>query len=117
PAAWVPAYAVSGWFGSKRTTQAPSTPAIAVVQVAPESPLRKTPRPWVAASKTLGCVSETAIDQTGRSGVPGCWAPVDVQRVSAAEAATMRSNPVASVMSVDRTMRRGNLTWVPGKTE
>src|SRR5437660_12854051 len=88
---------------------------MADVQVAPESPLRKTPRPWVAAKKTLGWVGETAIDQTGRSGVPGCWAPVDVQRVSAAEAATMRSNPVASVMSVDRTRRRGNLTWVPGK--
>ena len=61
---------------------------MAEVQVAPESVLRKTPRPWVAASKTAAWAGETAIDQTGRSAVPGCWAPVDVQLVSAAVAAT-----------------------------
>jgi hypothetical protein len=89
---------------------------IADVQVAPESVLRKTPRPWVAASNTDGCAGETAIDQTGRSGVPGCWAPVDVQLVSAAAAmTTVASNPAASVMDVN-SVRRENLTWVPGKT-
>jgi len=93
-------------------------PAITEFQVVPESALRKTPRPWVAASKTAGCAGETAIDQTGRSAEPGCWAPVDVQRVSAADAATtVRSNPAASVMGVSRAMRRVDFTWVPGKTE
>jgi hypothetical protein len=93
-------------------------PAIADVQVAPESVLRRTPRPWVVASSTVGWVGDTAIDQTGRSGDPGCWAPVDVQRVSAAETATtVASNPAASVMGVSSVMRRENLTWVPGKTE
>jgi hypothetical protein len=92
-------------------------PAIAEAHVAPESVLRKTPRPWVAASKTAGCAGETAIDQTGRSGVPGCWAPVDVQLVSAALAATTAaSNPAASVMDVSSVWRE-NLTRVPGKTE
>ena len=90
---------------------------MAEVQVAPESVLRKTPRPWVAASRTAGCAGATAIDQTGRSGVPGCWAPVDVQLVSAAVAATtVASNPAASVMGVS-SVWRGNLTRVPGKTE
>jgi hypothetical protein len=92
-------------------------PVIADVQVAPESVLRKTPRPWVAASNTDGWAGETATDQTGRSGVPGCWAPVDVQLVSAAAATTtVASNPAASVMDVS-SVRRGNLTWVPAKTE
>jgi hypothetical protein len=92
-------------------------PAIAEVQVAPESVLRKTPRPWVAASNTDGCTGETAIDQMGRSGVPGCWGPVGVQLVSAAEAATrVASNPAASAIGVS-SVRRENLTWVPGKTE
>src|SRR4029077_10691172 len=109
---------VAGCCGSKATTHAPSTPAIAVVQLAPESVLRRTPRPWLAASNTAGCVGDTAIDQTGRSGDPGCWAPVAVQRASAAETATtVKSNPAASVMGVSSVMRRGNLTWVPGKTE
>jgi hypothetical protein len=93
-------------------------PAIADVQVAPESGLRSTPRPCVAASNTAGCAGDTAIDQTGRSGDPGCCAPVDVHRVSAAETATtVASNPAASVMGVSSEMRRGNVTWVPGKTE
>jgi len=93
-------------------------PVIADDQVAPESVLRSTPRPWVAASQTAGCVGDTAIDQTGRSDDPGCWAPVEVQRVSAAETATTAaSNPAASVMGVSSVMRRGNVTWVPGKTE
>jgi hypothetical protein len=92
-------------------------PAIADFQLAPESVLRKTPRPWVAASNTEGCAGETAIDHTGRSGVPGCWVPVDVQLVSAAAAATtVVSNPAASRMGVS-SVRRVNLTWVPGKTE
>jgi len=91
---------------------------MAAVQVAPESGLRRTPRPWVAASNTAECAGETAIDQTGRSGVPGCWAPVGVQRVSTAAAATtVRSNPAASVMGVIRVMWRGSLTRVPRKTE
>src|SRR6202171_4575237 len=91
-------------------------PAIADVQVAPESVLRRPPRPWVAASNTAGCAGETAIDQTGRSGDPGCWAPVDVQRASAAETATtVASNPAASVMGVSSGMRRESVTWVPGK--
>src|SRR5207302_3035023 len=103
--------------GSKRTTQALSTPVIAEVHVAPESVLRKTPRPWVAASKTAGCAGDTAIDQTGRSGVPGCWAPVDVQVVSAPLAATtVASNPAASVMGVGR-MWRENFTRVDRKSE
>src|SRR5256714_7682552 len=34
---------------------------MAEVQVAPESVLRKTPRPWVAASKTAGCAGAPAI--------------------------------------------------------
>jgi hypothetical protein len=89
---------------------------IAEDQVAPESVLRKTPRSWVAASNTAGWTGETAIDQMGRSGVPGCWAPVAVQLVSAAAAATtVASNPAASVMGVS-SLRRENLTWVPGKT-
>ena len=92
-------------------------PVMAEVQVAPESVLRKTPRPWVAASKTAGCAGETASDQTGLSAIPGCWAPVDVQLVSAAVAATtVASNPAASVMGVSSVWRE-NLTRVPGKTE
>src|SRR3979411_1738936 len=117
PAVCVPANAVAGWSGSKRTTHAPSMPVMAEGQVAPESVLRKTPRPWVAASNTDGWAGETAIDQTGRSGDPGCWAPVDVQLVSpAAAATTVTSNPAASRMSVSSVWRE-NLTWVPGKTE
>jgi hypothetical protein len=90
---------------------------IAEVQVAPESVLRKTPRPCVASSNTDGWAGATAIDQTARSGVPGCWAPVDVQLVSAAEVATtVASNPAASEMGVS-SVWRDNFTWVPGKTE
>src|ERR1700694_2474480 len=110
PAVCVPAYAVAGSDGSNRTTQAPSMPPIAEVHVAPESALRKTPRPGVAASITAGWAGETAIDHTARSGVPGCWAPVDVQLVSAAAAATtVTSNPAASRMGVSSAWR-GNLT-------
>src|SRR5919204_3895804 len=115
PAVWVPAYAVPGCLGSNRTTHAFSTEGITEVQVAPESVLRRIPRPWVAASSTDGCAGETAIDQTGRSALPGCCAPVGVQRVSAADAdAIVMSNPAASVMGVSRTRWR-DLTWVPEK--
>src|SRR5438128_2183085 len=116
PAVWVPAYAVEGCCGSKRTTHAPSTPAITRVQVAPESVLRNTPRPWVAIKRMAGWAGAAAIDHTGRSGVPGCCAPVEVQRVSAPLAVVaVMSNPTASVMGVNRTIWRVNLTRVPGK--
>src|SRR5205823_10544226 len=88
------------------------------VQVAPESVLRSTPRPWVAIKRIDGWAGAAAMDHTGRSGVPGCCAPAEVQRVSAPLAVVrVTSNPAASVMGVSRTIRRVNLTRVPGKTE
>src|SRR5439155_672441 len=72
----------------------------------------------VAIKRIAGWAGAAAIDHTGRSGVPGCCAPVEVQRVSAPLAVvTVMSNPAASVMGVSRTIRRLNLTRVPGKTE
>src|SRR5919109_1867723 len=116
PAACVPAYTVDGCCGSKRSTQAPSTPAMAGVQLAPESVLRRTPRPWVAIRRVDGCAGAAASDQTGRSGMPGCCAPIDDQRESAPEAeAAAMSNPATSGMGVSRTVWRGSLTWVPEK--
>src|SRR5436309_1241475 len=44
-------------------------PLMTELQVAPESVLRKTPRLWVAASRTAGWAGATAIDQTGRAPV------------------------------------------------
>src|SRR2546428_11141764 len=80
------------------------------VQVAPESVLRITPRPWVAIKRMAGWAGAAAIDHTGRSGVPGCCAPVEVQRVSA---------PLAVVAGVGKpTAPRGGgkRTSLGGKT-
>src|SRR5438067_2432399 len=115
PAVCVPTYAVAGCLGSNRTTHALSTAGMTDVQLAPESVLRRTPRPSVAASRVEGCAGETVIDQTGRSALPGCCAPVGVQRVSAADAGAMvASNPAASMNGVSRTKWR-NFKGVPEK--
>src|SRR5207249_10868297 len=99
PAVWVPAYAVDGCCGSKRTTHAPSTPTIARVQVAPESVVRNTPGPWVAIKRIAGWAGVAAIDHTRQPVVPSCCAPVDVHRISPPLAVlTVMSNPAASVM-------------------
>ena len=80
--------------------QAASPELMTEAQVDPPSTLRRTPRPWVASSRTAGCAGEAAIDQTGRSTLPGTCEPSSAHCESAAEPTPpMRAATAAAMAS------------------